>query len=197
MIFIIIGIKNFIFFETKCFDVKNDQVFFIMESVWEENKQFYRNFIFVIFARSFVRNFTLRIQNTELCFCCSCIGNLTGFFKQLILPMMNFFFVLYVFFYLLIFRVALNSARNSNWKQISISPPDVTDVIYFFFHVRQQINYSIDVVLLSFWHHVDNAQKYTRNRENNRFIFFPLRWIFHFLFQENKIPFSIVSLSTY
>lgn len=96
MIFIIIGIKNFIFFESKCFDVKNDQVFFIMESVWEENKQFYRNFIFVIFARSFVRNFTLRIQNTELCFCCSCIGNLTGFFKQLILPMMNFFFFCFV-----------------------------------------------------------------------------------------------------
>lgn len=70
--------------------------FFIMESVWEENKQFYRNFIFVIFARSFVRNFTLRIQNTELCFCCSCIGNLTGFFKQLILPMMNFFFFCFV-----------------------------------------------------------------------------------------------------
>lgn len=132
MIFIIIGIKNFIFFETKCFDVKNDQVFFIMESVWEENKQFYRNFIFVIFARSFVRNFTLRIQNTELCFCCSCIG-IYWFFQTINTSNDEFFcFILYVFFYLLIFRVALNSARNSNWKQISISPPDVTDVIFFF-----------------------------------------------------------------
>lgn len=27
MIFIIIGIKNFIFFESKCFDMKNEQVF--------------------------------------------------------------------------------------------------------------------------------------------------------------------------
>lgn len=135
VIFIITEIKNFIFFESKCFDMKNEQVFFIMESVWEGNKQFYRNFIFVIFARSFVRNFTLRIQNTELCFCCSCIGNLTGFFPT-INTFNDEFFSLFFFCFLCVlfswcFALRL-TVRNSNWKQISISPPDVTDVIYFF-----------------------------------------------------------------
>lgn len=47
VIFIITEIKNFIFFESKCFDMKNEQVFFIMESVFKKR---INNFIAILYS---------------------------------------------------------------------------------------------------------------------------------------------------